>query len=56
VGVKLLDIASTDPPPPNPLPSGEGELFLVLKFNVGTPLHPELCLGSQGRRLNNLLK
>jgi len=26
VGVKLLSIASTYPPPPNPLPPGEGEI------------------------------
>ena len=37
MGVKLLAIASTYPPPPNPLPPGEGELLrlTVCKVSVG---------------------
>ena len=37
MGVKLLGIASTYPPPPNPLPPGEGEL-----------LRPTFCKVSAG--------
>ena len=49
MGVKFLGIASTQPPPPNPLPPGEGELLrpTFCKVSVGHDIRKKSSIVAQ---------